>query len=186
MSQLKHHSQSTVKTTSYQLKHHSQTWSVRLLLSSAWIHARNVSSVMKISAALANSTGASALIIYSHTTSTSQSQCIVVHTDQLYSDSTTFWTSCGGWLCHNCRVFIESCGVRVEWTGFEKYVSYGPPQQWTQNQSITFNDTTDIGYHPTQYTVHCLALITSSHSLHIHSSVQTPNHCVTTIRISFQ
>ena len=40
------------------------TCSVRLLLSSACIHARSVSSVMKISAALANSTGASALIIY--------------------------------------------------------------------------------------------------------------------------
>ncbi len=39
------------------------TCSVRLLLSSVWIHARRVSSVMKIWAALANRTGASALII---------------------------------------------------------------------------------------------------------------------------
>lgn len=40
-----------------------QTCSVRLLLSSVWIQARSVSSVMKIWAALANRTGASALII---------------------------------------------------------------------------------------------------------------------------
>lgn len=39
------------------------TCSVRLLLSSVWIHALRVSSVMKIWAALANRTGASALII---------------------------------------------------------------------------------------------------------------------------
>lgn len=41
----------------------SQTCNVRLLLSSVWIHALRVSSVMKIWAALANRTGASALII---------------------------------------------------------------------------------------------------------------------------
>lgn len=41
----------------------SLTCSVRLLLSSVWIHALRVSSVMKIWAALANRTGASALII---------------------------------------------------------------------------------------------------------------------------
>lgn len=40
------------------------TCSVRRLLSSVWIQALRVSSVMKICAALANSTGASALIIY--------------------------------------------------------------------------------------------------------------------------
>lgn len=42
---------------------HCLTCSVRLLLSSVWIHALRVSSVMKIWAALANRTGASALII---------------------------------------------------------------------------------------------------------------------------
>ena len=39
------------------------TWRVRRLLSSVWIQARRVNSVIKIWAALANNTGASALII---------------------------------------------------------------------------------------------------------------------------
>lgn len=42
---------------------HRITWRVRRLLSSVWIQARRVSSVIKIWAALAKSTGASALII---------------------------------------------------------------------------------------------------------------------------
>lgn len=41
----------------------SLRWRVRLLFSSAWIHARIVSSVMKMSQPLANNMGASALII---------------------------------------------------------------------------------------------------------------------------
>jgi hypothetical protein len=41
----------------------SDLWSVRRLFSSAWIQARIVSSVMKISQPLANNIGASALII---------------------------------------------------------------------------------------------------------------------------
>lgn len=47
----------------YKEKEMSTTCSVRRLLSSVWIHALRVSSVMKIWAALANRTGASALII---------------------------------------------------------------------------------------------------------------------------
>ena len=45
------------------------TCSVRRLLSSVWIQARMVSSVMNISAALANSTGASADIIFTSSSS---------------------------------------------------------------------------------------------------------------------
>lgn len=42
----------------------SERWSVRLLFSSAWIHARIVSSVMKMSQPLAKRIGASADIIF--------------------------------------------------------------------------------------------------------------------------
>jgi len=60
----------------------AETCSVRRLLSSACSHARNVSSVMKISAAFANSTGASALIICTHKLTQSQPSnysCIHTH-----------------------------------------------------------------------------------------------------------
>lgn len=42
----------------------SDLWSVRLLFSSAWIHARMVSSVMKMSQPFAKRIGASADIIF--------------------------------------------------------------------------------------------------------------------------